>query len=95
MTVSFVAAAKEELEDAIGYYESQSPGLGFAFASEIKDGLIRVVEFPNSWQLIGPRVRRYRLRRFPYGIVYVSRDAQITVLAVMHLHREPSYWKAR
>ena len=95
MTASFVAAAKEELEDAIGYYDLQSPGLGFEFAQEIHEGLTRITEFPNSWQLIGQRVRRYRLRRFAYGIVYVSRAGQITVLAVMHLHREPGYWKAR
>jgi toxin ParE2 len=40
-----------------------------------------------------PRVMRYRLRRFPYGLVYRLAESEIVVLAVMHLHRKPDYWK--
>lgn len=31
------------------------------------------------------------LRRFPYGILYRARAGRIRVLAIMHLHRRPTY----
>jgi hypothetical protein len=43
----------------------------------------------------GGRSRRYRLRRFPYGLVYVETGSDIIILAVMHLHRRPGYWNER
>jgi hypothetical protein len=32
---------------------------------------------------------------YPYGIVYQIRVDMIVVVAIMHLHREPTYWKSR
>jgi hypothetical protein len=41
------------------------------------------------------RVRRYRLNRFPYGLVYAVLDNEIVIVAIMHLHRKPDYWQAQ
>jgi hypothetical protein len=62
---------------------------------EVRDGLKRVTELPNAWHRLGPRIRRYRLKRFPYGIVYAPLPEEIAVIAVMHLHRNPGYWTKR
>ena len=51
-------------------YNGLSAGLGAEFAAEIRGSLGRITEYPEAWQLLGPRVRRYRLKRFPYGLVY-------------------------
>jgi hypothetical protein len=55
----------------------------------------RVAEFPGAWQLLGVGVRRCRLNRFPYGLVYSHIGDGIIVLAVAHLNRKPEYWRAR
>jgi plasmid stabilization system protein ParE len=81
------------LADAVAYYDGLSAGLGAEFAAEIRDSLGRITEYPEAWQLLGPRVRRYRLKRFPYGLVYRLLESEVIVVAVMHLHREPDYWK--
>jgi hypothetical protein len=48
-----------------------------------------------AWALLEGEVRRVLVRRFPYGVLY-SEDAEgILVVAVMHLHRDPEYWKDR
>jgi hypothetical protein len=39
--------------------------------------------------------RRCRFNRFPYGLVYQVIDDEILILAVMHLHRYPTYWDHR
>lgn len=40
-------------------------------------------------------MRRCRLSRFPYGLIYAIENADTLVLAVAHLHREPDYWRDR
>jgi hypothetical protein len=32
---------------------------------------------------------------FPFGVLYTVQNDTITVFAVMHLSREPGYWKSR
>ncbi|HAK44654.1 MAG TPA: hypothetical protein DCO79_01865 [Spirochaeta sp.] len=32
---------------------------------------------------------------FPYGIIYSYSTEEIIIIAVMHLHRKPDYWKSR
>ena len=39
--------------------------------------------------------RRCLTNRFPFGIVYTLKDGTIVIVAVMHLNREPDYWKKR
>lgn len=95
MRVRFLAAAEDELDEAVAYYNELTAGLGTQFAQEVREGLRRVVEFPNAWHPLGPRVRRYRLKRFPYGIVYAPLPSEIAVVAVMNLRKKPNSWKKR
>jgi plasmid stabilization system protein ParE len=95
VTVRFLVEAEAELDGAVTYYNAQLSGLGAELAAEVRDGLARVEEHPKAWQLLGRRVRRYRLTRFPYGLLYTELQSEIVVLAVMHLHRKPDYWRER
>ena len=91
MKVRFLA----KIDHAVTHYNAQTAGLGTEFAVAVRDGLTRMQERPKAWQLIGRRVRRYRLSRFPYGIVYAPLPNEIVVVAVMHLRRNPGYWRER
>jgi len=95
VTVRFLAEAEAELATAVAHYDALLPGLGAELALEVRDGLARIKEYPKAWQLFGRRARRYRLSRFPYGLVYAELQSEIVVLAIMHLHRKPDYWKER
>jgi hypothetical protein len=35
------------------------------------------------------------LERFPYRLLFVLEPERAVVVAVMHLHRRPEYWKRR
>jgi plasmid stabilization system protein ParE len=72
-----------------------SPGLGDAFMREVEAGIASICENPAAWFPLARGIRRYRTRTFPYGIVYTVREDQVLVLAVMHLHRRPGYWRSR
>jgi toxin ParE2 len=55
----------------------------------------RIVRYPDAWQPLGEDIRRYRLSRFPYGVIYAIESGDIVVLAIAHLHRKPDYWRDR
>jgi len=95
MTVEFLGVAESELFDAIAYYEAQQSGLGLRFLDEVDNGLRQIAEHPRAWATVSARSRRYRLRRFPYGLVYQLTGDKATIIAVMHLHRRPGYWLSR
>ena len=49
MTIDFLPPARAELKEAIAYYNTQSEGLGYEFAGEVKRTLERVVQYPDAW----------------------------------------------
>ena len=101
MRVRVIEEAEAEVDHAVAHYNALLTGLGTEFAANVRDGLSHIEKFPDAWQLLGQRVRRYRLSRFPYGLVYARLESEIVVVAlmhlhaVMHLHREPEYWRER
>jgi plasmid stabilization system protein ParE len=88
-----LAVAKKELLEAITYYNSQREGLGFEFAIEIKDSILRISNFSDAWQKISARSRRCLLKRFPYAVLYRSENNEILIVAIMHMSRNPQSWK--
>jgi hypothetical protein len=92
---SFLEPARDELEEATTYYEGQRPGLGEEIAREVELAIQRIVNLPEAWTLLAPNIRRCRINRFPYGLVYTVRPEGIVIIAVMHLRRMPGYWKDR
>jgi plasmid stabilization system protein ParE len=95
VTVSFHPAAEQEYLEAVDYYEEREPGLGSEFAAELVSAVERILSHPQAWPVIDAGVRRALLRRYPYGVMYAIQDDTIFILAVMHLHRSPGYWKPR
>lgn len=95
MTLRVLEVATLEIEDAIDFYNKESPGLGFSFADEILRTLQRVYEYPKAWTSVSPVLRRCIAKRFPYAVIYGTVDSEIVVVAVAHLHRNPESWKTR
>jgi len=95
MRIRFLETAQIELDEAIEYYNYETPWLGEAFLAEVLNALDRIGKFPEAWHPISRRTRRCQIRRFPYGIVYQIRKDEILVVAIANLHRKPGYWKDR
>lgn len=87
--------AIQELEDAFDWYEGQRLGLGEAFMTEYEICLADIRNAPDTWAIVENGIRRLKLHRFPYGILYKHYSDRIHVLSVMHLHRNPRYWRDR
>jgi toxin ParE1/3/4 len=95
MTFAFHPEAKVEFLAAIDYYESVNDGLGFDFSIEISSTIQNIVDHPTAWPVLKDDVRRCLVNRFPYGVLYSVEENRIYILSVMHLHRDPDYWKER
>ncbi|PPD40214.1 MAG: plasmid stabilization protein [Methylobacter sp.] len=95
MNVVFHPDAESEFNAAIDYYEDIDKGLGYDFAVEVYAAIERIIAFPKAWLAIDGEIRRSLVRRFPYGILYAEEQANIYIVAVMHLHRNPDYWQHR
>lgn len=95
MLATFNQFAEAELNDAIGYYETELAGLGAAFLAEIRRSTAAIVEYPEANPIVSCTVRRRLCERFPYALLYQHQVDQIRILAVMHLKRRPSYWIGR
>lgn len=88
-------AAKIELREAAAWYEECQENLGRAFLVEAERTAVELSSAPLRWMRISDEYRRCRLRRFPYAFVYRVELAGVYVVAVMHLHRRPEYWRSR
>lgn len=95
MKFSFHPEAEEEFLVAIDYYENCKEGLGYDFSLEIYETIDRVISYPKAWTMLETDIHRCLVNRFPYGIIYTIEKKEVLVLAVMHLHRDPGYWKRR
>jgi hypothetical protein len=79
----------------VAYYEQKKPGLGLELLAEVRRAYDVVSVTPNRWPSVGRGARRYRLDRFPYGVVYVPANDTVLIVSVMHLSRRPGYWRGR
>lgn len=97
MHYSFHPLAEVELDGAVKFYESRQPGLGPRFAASFDSALSLILRDPTMWAIFEGPYRLVRVEGFPYCILYSfdSEAPEVIIVAVMHLHRRPGYWKSR
>lgn len=87
--------AVAEARAARRWYGQRSAALANRFVAALDEAVAQVLAAPQQWpaHLHGTRV--YRLRRFPYLVVYQELPASVQVVAVAHGRRRPGYWRRR
>jgi len=86
-----------ELEHSRAWYEERAKNLGMEFLVEVNRAIETVREMPALWPVRDEarEIRRYLIHRFPYAVIYRIRDRVIQIIAIMHLRRNPDYWRDR
>lgn len=95
MKIKLLEEAQYELDQAIDYYNLESPGLGDQFLQEVLNSLDRIANFKDAWHPLSENTRRCQTRLFPYGLIYTEIEKGILIISVSNLHREPNHWKNR
>jgi plasmid stabilization system protein ParE len=95
MKIRYLPGALQDIDEALAYYSERSPltAENFVRAVRIEEKLIQ--DFPGIASPLGSRLRVLPVSRFPYVLVYYQAGAEIVMVAVAHVKRRPSYWKAR
>lgn len=91
----FLEPAESELEDAVTYFDQQLSGLGDRFQREIEHTIALIVQYPEAGSALTKRVRKFRVRKFRYSIIYVPDDHEVLIVAVAHHRKRPGYWRNR
>jgi len=91
----FHPEALAEADEAAAFYKKQPPDLEVRFLEALNDTISRIMRNPLIYRRIEGEVRKCRILRFPYGVIYRFSNDRIEVIAVMHLRQRPGYWKSR
>jgi plasmid stabilization system protein ParE len=88
-------AAEAEALEAAAYYESRLPGLAARFRLDLDAAVSFIRRHPEAAPIQRGNLRRQRLYRFPYSLLYALEGDEIHIYAVMHHRRRPGYWIPR
>ena len=84
-----------EADESAKFYEEKQNGLGKRFVEALTDAITRIRRTPELFGRIDDNIRKCRILRFPYGVIYRNKKKSVEIIAVMHLKRKPDYWKKR
>jgi hypothetical protein len=93
--VRFRTEAKQELVEAAAWYGERSQTAKQHFLADFQKASRLILVYPAAWPPIYREFRKCKFSRFPYQLVYHEGKRRILVLAVMHCHQKPGYWKSR
>lgn len=84
-----------EARAARRWYAQRSAAVANRFVAELDHAVIQITTAPQQWPAYLHGTRVYRLRRFPYLIVYHESAGAAQIIAVAHVRRKPGYWRRR
>jgi toxin ParE1/3/4 len=92
MNLRYHELARKEVIKAAEYYARARPELATEFLAEFDNAIQAILAEPDAFEQVRPRIRRYLLRRFPYGVYYRMPDENtVRVVVVRHHSRRPGY----
>lgn len=93
--VRFHPEAEAEMISAAVFYETRQKDLGKRFLASVQGALNKIQVNPLLYRELEGDVRRCLTTTFPFGVVFRIMPDKYVIIAVMHLHRDPEYWKSR
>jgi plasmid stabilization system protein ParE len=88
-------AADEEFAEAVRYYAEIESDLGMRFYREMERLIRDACAHPERFRMFDPPARRRFGAEFPYAVIYVAKPDHVWIVAVMHIKRQPGYWRER
>lgn len=95
LPIRFLPEARAEYDLAADWYEQQKTGLGVDFITRVRTVLSRIADNPQLHPAVYGDVRKARVSRFPYVVLYRAEPGEIIVISVFHTARDPSIWQSR
>jgi len=93
--IEFHPEAYDEMLASARFYEERAEGLGTDFLAAAEETTRRIERFPDAGPTERSGIRRRLVLGFPFTVLYSKHEGGIFIVAVMHQHRKPGYWKKR
>jgi hypothetical protein len=87
--------ARLEYYETIEYYARIDGKLGERFVAGVEDAIDKMSRTPERFRRFDGDMRKVRVEGFPYGVIYRIEGRELHIIAIMHLHRRPGYWRDR
>lgn len=87
--------AEAEALDAHLHYVGRSAAAAARFQVALHAALEAVLESPARWVKDDRGFHRYKVKAFPYLVIYREEGEDVFVVAIAHGSRDPEYWKGR
>ncbi len=84
-----------EARKARNWYAHRNLAVATRFMAELDRAIDKIKDGPDRWPKYLFGARFFKLRRFPYMVIYWEDQASILILAVAHAKRRPGYWRKR
>lgn len=93
--VKYHRLAAGELIASAKFYQDRKAQLGTAFLAVVESALPAIQRNPDLGKPGKHGSRSWKIKQFPFRIVYLERPDTIWIVAVAHLNRRPDYWSRR
>ena len=93
--IFFTEDAKLDIKEIIEWYENIRKKLSYDFEESLEFGIEKIFSNPDSFEKRYRHVKILFVKKFPYGIHYVTEEEKITVIGVFHTSRAPKNWIKR
>jgi len=87
--------AEADIVSAVAWYQRIEPDWGSRFKSDTRATLRRIAQFPYQFPVIDGTLRRARLTRFRYAILFSLEKEGVFVRTIVHERRDDRIWKDR
>jgi len=87
--------AQADVREAAAYYRAQDSPLQGRYRSALVETLDAVVSRPETFPIVHKDMRHAMLKVFPYGVFFRMKRAEVRVVGVIHLRRNPRTWQDR
>src|SRR5947208_108067 len=83
------STAERDLADVIQWYQNHAEGIGIHFVRCVDAVMESIARNPEAYPIYYKQIRRTLVHRFPFGVFFVFENEMISILAVLHLARDP------
>jgi len=96
-SITILTDAEHDIEKAFIWYEIQQPGLGVSFFNSLNSSVVFISNNPLSCVIVYKDVRRYVIKKFPYGVYFKVNETlrEIQIIGIFHFKRSTKVIRKR
>ena len=93
--VEYLEDARVDFDESFTWYEQRSQAAAFGFVLAMDEAIASILEDPHRFPRTHGECRYYKLRRFPFRVVFRDETERLVIVAIAHAKRHPDYWRRR